>query len=336
MKSNTIVVTGGAGFIGSHLCDALLRQGNKVINIDCYNDYYDPAIKRENVLATQKLVYELQLSEDRYRVEEGDIRDRQFINQVFEENQVDAIVHLAAYAGVRPSILDPVLYSDVNINGTVNMLEMSKKHHIQRFVFASSSSVYGNNNKVPFAEEDIVDFPISPYAATKKAGELICHTYHSLYGINTACLRFFTVYGPRQRPDLAIHKFTKLISEGHPVPYYGDGSTERDYTYIEDIIDGVVKAIAWTAEGERKYEVFNLGESNTIRLKRMVEAIENALGKKAVIDQLPMQPGDVKRTFADIRKAKEELGYAPVWHFEDGIKKFTEWFTTQQMIEIKR
>lgn len=334
MKSNTIVVTGGAGFIGSHLCDALLRQGNWVINIDSFNDYYDPAIKRDNVRATRQLVHELNMSEEHYRVEEGDIRDREFLNRVFEENRVDAIVHLAAYAGVRPSIQDPLLYTDVNINGTLNLLEVSKTYRIPRIVFASSSSVYGNNGKVPFAEEDIVDFPISPYAATKKAGELLCHTYHSLYGINVACLRFFTVYGPRQRPDLAIHKFAKLISEGQPVPYYGDGSTERDYTYIEDIIDGVVKAIAWTAEGERKYEVFNLGESNTIRLNRLVEAIEDALGKKAVIDQMPMQPGDVKRTFADIRKAKEILGYAPAWQFEDGIKKFTEWFTFQHMFEI--
>lgn len=337
MKLNTIVVTGGAGFIGSHLCDALLRQGDRVINIDSFNDYYDPAIKRENVRATRQLVHELQLGEDRYRVEEGDIRDRDFLNRVFEENEVDAIVHLAAYAGVRPSIQNPVLYTDVNINGTVNLLEISKTYRIPRFVFASSSSVYGNNDKVPFTEEDVVDFPISPYAATKKAGELLCHTYHSLYGINVACLRFFTVYGPRQRPDLAIHKFTKMIAEGRPIPYYGDGSTERDYTYIEDIIDGVVKAITWTdaQDGERKYEVFNLGESNTIRLSRMVQAIENALSKKAVIDQMPLQPGDVNRTFADVRKAKEKLGYAPVWHFEDGVKEFTEWFAAQQMIETK-
>ncbi|MEF3309011.1 GDP-mannose 4,6-dehydratase [Paenibacillus sp. GYB004] len=337
MESNTIVVTGGAGFIGSHLCDALLCQGNRVINIDNFNNYYNPAIKRDNVRATRQLVHELRLSEDRYRVEEGDIRDRHFLSRVFKENRADAIVHLAAYAGVRPSIQDPVLYTDVNINGTVNMLEMSQKHHIQRFVFASSSSIYGNNSKVPFAEEDVVDFPISPYAATKKAGELLCHTYHSLYGINMACLRFFTVYGPRQRPDLAIHKFTKLISTGQPIPYYGDGSTERDYTYIEDIIDGVIKAIAWTdADDERKYEVFNLGESNTIRLSQMVEAIEEALGQKALIDQMPMQPGDVNRTFADIRKAKEELGYAPIWEFKNGVKKFTEWFAAQSPHEVKR
>ncbi|OMF32607.1 epimerase [Paenibacillus sp. FSL H8-0548] len=328
----TIVVTGGAGFIGSHLCEALLQKGHKVINIDCFNDYYDPAIKRNNVMETQQLVEKLKLADDCYTVEEGDLRDIDFLNRVFEENQVDMIVHLAAYAGVRPSIQNPVLYTDVNINGTVNLLEMSKKHNIKSFVFASSSSVYGNNTKVPFSEEDVVDFPISPYAATKKAGELLCHTYHSLYNINMACLRFFTVYGPRQRPDLAIHKFTKLISEGRPIPYYGDGSSERDYTYIEDIIDGVIKAVEWASEGEKKYEVFNLGESNTINLKRMVEAIEDALGRNAEINKMPMQPGDVNRTFADVSKAKKVLGYKPSWHFEDGISKFVEWMKSVENI----
>lgn len=323
---STIVVTGGAGFIGSHLCEALLQKGHKVITIDNFNDYYDPNIKRSNVRATQELVKINKLADDSYKVVEGDIRDTDFLNRVFVENNVDTIVHLAACAGVRPSIQNPVLYTDVNINGTVNLLEMSKKHNIKSFVFASSSSVYGNNIKVPFSEEDVVDNPISPYAATKKAGELLCHTYHSLYNINMACLRFFTVYGPRQRPDLAIHKFTRLISEGQPIPYYGDGSSERDYTYIEDIIDGVTKAIEWASEGENKYEVFNLGESNTISLKRMVEAIEYAVGKKAKINKMPMQPGDVNRTFADVSKAKRDLVYNPKWHFEDGISKFVEWY----------
>ncbi|WP_372663131.1 GDP-mannose 4,6-dehydratase [Cohnella sp.] len=323
---STIVVTGGAGFIGSHLCEALLLKGNKIINIDSFNDYYEPMIKRNNVKETQDFVETNAIPSDRYLVQEGDIRDFEFLNRVFEENEVDTIVHLAASAGVRPSIHNPVLYTDVNINGTVNLLEISKKYNIKSFVFASSSSVYGNNSKVPFAEGDVVDFPISPYAATKKAGELLCHTYHSLYEINMACLRFFTVYGPRQRPDLAIYKFTKLISEGLPIPYYGDGSTERDYTYIEDIIDGVTKAIQWAGEGEGKYEVFNLGESNTISLNRMVEAIEHEVGKKAEINRMPMQPGDVNRTFADVSKAKQDLGYNPKWHFEDGISKFVEWF----------
>lgn len=323
---STIVVTGGAGFIGSHLCEALLLQGNKVINIDSFNDYYDPTIKRNNVKETQRFVKSNHLPVNHYSVQEGDIRDVEFLKQVFDENHVDTIVHLAAYAGVRPSIQNPVLYTDVNINGTVNLLEMSKKHHIRSFVFASSSSVYGNNIKVPFAENDIVDFPISPYAATKKAGELLCHTYHSLYEINIACLRFFTVYGPRQRPDLAIHKFTKHISEGHPIPYYGDGSTERDYTYIEDIIDGVSRAVEWVGEGTGKYEVFNLGESNTISLNTMVEAIEQSLGVKAKIHIMPMQPGDVNRTFADVSKAVRVLGYSPSWHFQAGINKFVAWY----------
>jgi len=322
----TAIISGASGFIGSHLSEALLQRRTKIINIDNFNDYYDPQIKRNNVRETREFLNNNRLSEDQYIVEEGDIRDIDFLNRVFEQHKVDAVVHLAACAGVRPSIQDPVLYTDVNINGTVNLLEMCKKYNVKQFVFASSSSVYGNNEKVPFSEEDVVDYPISPYAATKKAGELLCHTYHSLYNINMACLRFFTVYGPRQRPDLAIHKFTKLISKGKPIPYYGDGSTERDYTYIEDIIDGVVKALEWAGEGKGKYEVFNLGESNTIRLSRMVAAIEDALGKKAIINQLPMQPGDVNRTFADISKAKRILGYQPKWHFEDGIAQFVRWF----------
>jgi UDP-glucuronate 4-epimerase len=327
---STIVVTGGAGFIGSHLCEALLRKGNTVINIDIFNDYYDPKIKRNNIEETRSFIRANTIDDNSYKVAEGDIRDFVFLRRVFEENQVDTIVHLAAYAGVRPSIQNPVLYTDVNINGTVNLLEISKMYNIKRFVFASSSSVYGNNTKVPFAEDDVVDFPISPYAATKKAGELLCHTYHSLYDINMACLRFFTVYGPRQRPDLAINKFSKLISVGQPIPFYGDGSTERDYTYIEDIIDGLTKAIQWVGEGHGKYEVFNLGESNTITLSRMVKAIENALGKRAEINRLPMQPGDVNRTFADVTKAKEILGYNPQMEFEEGIGQFIKWFQSER------
>lgn len=327
----TVMVTGGAGFIGSHLCEALLRAGHRVITIDNFNDFYDPRIKRRCVEEARALAAELQLPESAYVVEEGDIRDRAFLERVFAAygSDTDMVVHLAACAGVRPSISDPVLYTDVNINGTVNLLEMCKTHGVRRFVFASSSSVYGNSEKVPFSEQDVVDFPISPYAATKKAGELLCHTYHHLYGMNVACLRFFTVYGPRQRPDLAIHKFTRLIAEGRPVPYYGDGSTERDYTYIDDIIDGVMKAMEWVGEGSGKYEVFNLGESNTIRLSRMVQAIEEALGCKALIEQLPMQPGDVNRTYADVSKARSMLGYRPRWQFEDGIREFVQWYRRQ-------
>lgn len=326
---STIAVTGGAGFIGSHLSEALLLQGDKVVNIDSFNDYYNPFIKRNNVAQTQLLVEKMKLPKDDYRIEEGDIQDKDFLTRVFEENQVDCIVHLAAYAGVRPSIENPTLYADVNLNGTVNLLEICKQFQVRRFIFASSSSVYGNNVKVPFSERDAVDHPISPYAATKKAGELLCHTYHSLYDMSVACLRFFTVYGPRQRPDLAIHKFTSLISNDRSIPFYGDGTSERDYTYIEDIVDGIIKSIEWTGRGEKKYEVFNLGESKTISLSRMVEEIERALGKKAVLKRMHEQPGDVKRTYADISKAKRELGYDPKWQFTDGIHKFVEWYQSQ-------
>ncbi|MBU7007227.1 GDP-mannose 4,6-dehydratase [Phosphitispora fastidiosa] len=321
----TIVVTGGAGFIGSHLCEALLHSGNRVINIDSFNDYYDPRIKRRNVSETEAFISANNLDRNSYVPAEGDIRDLEFLKTVFSEHQPDVIVHLAAYAGVRPSIENPVLYTEVNVNGTLNLLEICRIYGIDKFVFASSSSVYGNNDKVPFAEDDVVDFPISPYAATKKAGELLCHTYHSLYGINMACLRFFTVYGPRQRPDLAIHKFTGLITAGQAVPFYGDGSTERDYTHIDDIIDGVTKAIAWVSEGSGKYEIFNLGESNTVSLNTMLTTIENTLNKKAILDKLPLQPGDVNRTFADISKAKRILGYNPQTDFAEGIRKFVEW-----------
>ena len=322
----TILITGAAGFIGSHLAEALLRDGHAVVNIDSFNDFYDPAIKRRNVEETRAYMAARGIPADRYAVEEGDIRDLGFLERVFAAREIGTVVHLAAYAGVRPSIESPALYADVNLTGTVNLLETCRKRGIASFVFASSSSVYGNNEKVPFAETDVVDFPISPYAATKKAGELLCHTYHRLHGMNVACLRFFTVFGPRQRPDLAIHKFTKLIGEGKPIPYYGDGSTERDYTYVDDIIDGVTKAIAWANEGRGKYEVFNLGESNTIRLDRMIAAIEDALGMKAVIERLPMQPGDVNRTNADVSKAKRMLGYDPKWRFEDGIRAFVDWY----------
>lgn len=325
----TVLVTGGAGFIGSHLCEALLLAGHSVVNLDSFNDYYDPAIKRGNVAETLALMQQRQIPDARYTIIEGDIRNRELLDEVFSRHAFDAIVHLAAYAGVRPSIERPVLYADVNMNGTVNLLEASRQYRVSSFVFASSSSVYGNNEKVPFAEDDVVDYPISPYAATKKAGELLCHTYRSLYGINMACLRFFTVFGPRQRPDLAIRKFTTLISEGKPVPFYGDGSTERDYTYIEDIIDGVTKAIEWACEGQGKYEIFNLGESNTIRLDRMIRAIEEAVGKPAILNRLPLQPGDVFRTNADVAKAKRVLGYEPRWQFEDGIREFVAWANKQ-------
>lgn len=320
-----ILVTGGAGFIGSHLCEELLLRGNKVISFDSFNDYYDPNLKRKNIEEISNLLREKSIEQERFASLEGDLRDIKALEDMFSKYDIDTVVHLAAYAGVRPSIQNPQLYYDVNIMGTINLLECLRKYNIRKFVFASSSSVYGNNEKTPFSEDDAVDNPISPYAASKKSGELVCHTYHHLYDISTACLRFFTVYGPRQRPDLAIRKFTTLIMNDKEVPVYGDGSTERDYTYIKDIIDGVVKAIDWVDYKPARYGIFNLGESRTISILKMIETIEKATGKKAKIKKLPMQPGDVNRTFADVTKAKRELGYNPTTDFEEGIGIFVEW-----------
>lgn len=322
--NKTIIVTGGAGFIGSHLCQRLIKMGYSPVVIDNFNDYYDPQLKRENIRLIEQTLNKNKTEGQSFELYEGDIRDMDFVMSVFDKARPMAVVHLAACAGVRPSIEDPVLYITTNINGTVNILEAMKKYGVKRHVFASSSSVYGNNEKVPFSEADPVDHPISPYAATKKSGELICHTYHALYGISTACLRFFTVYGPRQRPDLAINKFTRLILQDKPIPVFGDGSTRRDYTYIDDIIDGIVRALDWT-DGEVKYEVFNLGENNTVTLDQMIKSIERSLGKKAIIERLPDQPGDVKQTWADITKSREILGYDPHTSFDDGIDSFISW-----------
>lgn len=320
----TIVLTGGAGFIGSHTASRLLKNGWETVIIDNFNDYYPTAFKRENIL---ELEAEAEAEAGSLCVREGDITDAAFLEDVFSRFNPSAVIHLAAAAGVRPSIENPGLYVRSNINGTVNVLEQIKKHGVKRLVFASSSSVYGNNKKVPFSEKDPVDTPISPYAATKKAGELLCHTYHKLYGINTACLRFFTVYGPRQRPDLAIYKFTERILKGQPLPVYGDGGTMRDYTYIDDIMKGVFGALEWTADyGEPRYDIFNLGESRTVTLHDMIGVLENALNKKAVINRLRPQPGDVEKTYADISRAREVIGYNPETDFETGIKKFVDWY----------
>jgi len=313
-----ILVTGGAGFIGSHLTENLLQEGHQVHCVDNFNDYYDPYVKRENV---QKA-----LKDENYWLFEGDILDFPFLEKIFAENHYDVIVHLAARAGVRPSIQQPILYEQVNIKGTMHLLELCKKHEIKKFVFASSSSVYGANKKVPFAETDSVDNPISPYAATKKAGELICYTYHHLYDISVNALRFFTVYGPRQRPDMAIHKFAKLIHAGKPIPVFGSGKSKRDYTFIDDIIQGIRAAIE-RCEG---YNIYNLGESKTVQLLYLIELLEQALGKKAVLDFQPDQPGDVPITFADVSKARRELNYNPQISIEEGIKRFAEWFKTRQ------
>ena len=313
-----LLVTGGAGFIGSHLVDRLLSTNvDQITVVDDFNDFYAPEIKRENIHEHRK--------NPRYKLVEADIRDRRTLEAVFNENQFDCVVHLAARAGVRPSLKEPQLYSETNINGTLNLLELARHHRIKQFVFGSSSSVYGINAKVPFSEDDPIRQTISPYAATKAAGELLCHTYAHLYGLRCICLRFFTVYGPRQRPDLAIHKFAKLISRHTPIPVFGDGTTRRDYTYVDDIIDGVMAAIAYDRSD---YDVFNLGESRTVELNELIALLEKELGTKAIIDRQPPQPGDVPQTFADISKARALLGYNPQTQIEDGLHRFVEWFRT--------
>jgi len=311
-----VLITGGAGFVGSNLTEHLLAEGGwNVSIIDDLNDFYAPEIKRANMA-------EVRNTGD-FQFFEADIRNAESLRPVFDENEFDVIVHLAARAGVRPSLKEPKLYAETNINGTLNLLELARDYEIKQFVFGSSSSVYGENEKLPFAEQDPIFKPISPYAATKAAGELICHTYSHLFDIRTVCLRFFTVYGPRQRPDLAIHKFSKRIWEGDPISVFGDGSTRRDYTYIDDIISGVRAAMGY--EGSM-HEVFNLGESETTELSRLIDLLEECLGKKAIVDRQPMQPGDVPITYADISKARKLLGYDPQTRIEDGIPKFVEWF----------
>ena len=311
-----ILITGGAGFIGSHLVDRLLLEGEwRVSVVDDFNDFYDPTIKRENGRRHE--------NNPNYRLFEADIRDKPALEKVFSEAEFQCIVHLAARAGVRPSLQQPLLYSETNINGTLNLLELARERGIKQFVFGSSSSVYGINAKVPFSEDDPIRQPISPYAATKAAGELLCHTYSHLYGIRCVCLRFFTVYGPRQRPDLAIHKFARLLSAGKPIPVFGDGSTRRDYTFIDDIISGVRAAIDYDGSD---YEVINLGESRTVELRELIALLEKELGATAKIDRQSLQPGDVPQTYADITKARRLLGYNPQTQIEDGIHRFVEWF----------
>ena len=315
-----ILITGGAGFIGSHLVDRLLSEGGwQVTVVDDFNDFYSPDIKRANIAA--------HLSDPHFRLIDADIRDFYTLKVALHETDYDCLVHLAARAGVRPSLKEPRLYVETNINGTMNLLELARERGVKQFVFGSSSSVYGVNEKVPFAEDDPIFNPISPYAATKAAGELICHTYSHLYGMRIVCLRFFTVYGARQRPDLAIHKFAKLISQGKPIPVFGDGSTRRDYTYIDDIIAGVRAAIDYDVTN---YEVINLGESRTVELRELISLIENELGARAEIDRQPLQPGDVPQTFADISKAKRLLNYNPQTQIESGIKQFIEWLKLGQ------
>jgi UDP-glucuronate 4-epimerase len=311
-----VLVTGGAGFIGSHLVGRLLAEGAwRVSVVDDFNDFYDPAVKRRNVAPHS--------GREDFTLHETDIRDRSALGRIFAETKFDCVVHLAARAGVRPSLVEPVLYAETNINGTLNLLELARATDVKQFVFGSSSSVYGENEKVPFAEDDPVTKPISPYAATKAAGELLCHTYSHLFGLRCVALRFFTVYGARQRPDLAIHKFARLISEGQPIPVFGDGTTRRDYTFVDDIIAGVRAAIGYESS---PYEVINLGESRTVELRELIFLLEKELGREAVIDRQPPQPGDVPQTFADISKARRLLGYDPQTPIEEGIRRFVEWF----------
>ena len=340
------LITGGAGFIGSTVAEKLLNNGDRVVVVDNFNDFYDYNRKIRNILEItnnfnkinefENLLKDEKISKlieivnsDRFTLIYGDIRDREAMDRVFAENSFDLVFNPAAMAGVRPSLLDPMLYEDVNVRGYMNLLELCKKYGVKKFVQASSSSVYGNNKEVPFKETAIVNFAISPYAATKKSCEVMGHVYHKLYNIDMVQLRFFTVYGPKQRPDLAIHKFTKMILENKPIPFYGDGTTKRDYTYIDDIVNGILKSMNYLFNNEDVYEIFNLGESHVVSLKEMVETIENTLGKKAILDIQPIQPGDVDKTYADISKAKAMIGYDPQTNFAEGIRKFVEWYKRQ-------
>ena len=309
-----ILVTGGAGFIGSHVCDRLLSLGHDVVCVDDFNDYYDPDFKERNIKQA--------LKNSKYTLYRADITDLSTLKDIFAREKPEKIIHLAARAGVRYSISHPELYVRVNVLGTLNLLELAKEYKIKSFVFGSSSSVYGANKKVPFSEEDRVDDPISPYAATKKAAEELCHAYHHLYGLKITFLRFFTVYGPRGRPDMVIYLFSKAITDGKPIKRFGNGKTKRDYTFISDIVDGIIAAL----DKELDFEIVNLGDSNTVELNYLISLIENALGKKAKIEQSPLQPGDVPITYADISKAKKLLKYEPKVKIEQGIPLFVEWF----------
>lgn len=312
-----ILVTGGAGFIGSHLCEALLARGDSVVCVDNFCDFYDPATKEENLRSCQ--------DNPSFYLERADITDAAGMAKIIEKYPISAVCHLAAMAGVRPSIQNPELYFHINLAGTLNLLKLCQQFHIKSFVFASSSSVYGNGPKLPYSETDPVDHPISPYAATKKAGELMCHTWHHLWGLSILCLRFFTVYGPRQRPDLAIHKFAALLKAGKPIPVFGDGSSSRDYTYIDDTVAGILAALALTSS-QTIYDVVNLGNDRSVSLDQMISGLERVSGIKAVREQLPVQEGDVWHTRADISKASKLLGYRPKTSFDNGLEQFWQWF----------
>ena len=320
-SKDSILVTGAAGFIGSHAAEALLESGYNVIGVDNFCDFYDRAWKELNL----KSIRAGGTGPDdpgRLEVEEIDITDGVAIDRLVAKTRPRAILHLAAMAGVRPSIEQPAYYARVNVEGTTHLLQSAVRHNVGKFLFASSSSVYGNLARVPFNEEDPVGEPISPYAATKRAGELLCYTYWHLYRLPVAALRFFTVYGPRQRPDLAIHKFTRLISRGQPIPVYGDGSTSRDYTYVDDIVSGILAALDRTD----RYRVYNLGGSEPVSLRHLISELERAIGKPALIDRQPAQLGDVERTYADLTRSHNELGYEPKVTVREGLERFVAWF----------
>jgi len=321
--SKHILVTGGAGFIGSHLSRRLLARGDRITVLDNFNDFYDPARKRANV---KPLIEE---HGDAYRLVEGDIRDQELVESLFAAGDLDGVVHLAARAGVRPSLQEPILYEDVNCIGTLRLLEAARKHGPEVFVFGSSSSVYGINKKVPFSESDRVDQPISPYATTKRTGELLCYNYHHLYGMKISCLRFFTVYGPAQRPEMAIHKFTDLLSRGEKIPMFGNGQSRRDYTYVSDIVDGVVAAL----DAEFGFEILNLGGAETTALSDLVHWLAAELAVEPRIEYLPEQPGDVPITYADVTKASRLVGYSPKVPIREGLARFVAWYQEHGRVE---
>ena len=310
----TFLVTGAAGFIGSHLVERLLRDGHRVVGLDSFDEFYDPSIKEHNIEAAT--------GSPQFRLVRGDIRERAAVDAAFDHEEIGTVIHLAARAGVRPSIADPALYVSVNVDGTTALLEAARRHGVPRFVLGSSSSVYGNNEKVPFAEEDPVDHPISPYAATKRASELIAHTYHHLFGLDVACLRFFTVFGPRQRPDLAIHKFARLMKEGREIEQFGDGSSARDYTYVDDIVEGIVRA----ADRLRGFRIWNLGGSHPVSLADLVARLAAGLGVDARVRRCAQQPGDVQQTWADCSRAARDLDWSPQCDFDHGLALFLDWF----------
>lgn len=309
-----VLVTGGAGFIGSHLCERLLERGNELVVLDNCNNFYDPRIKTRNLERVRE--------KGRFSFYAKDLLDADAVDGLFRDERPEAVIHLAAYAGVRPSLADPVLYDQVNVTGTSALLEKCRRYGVERFVFGSSSSVYGVNSKVPFHEDDPISQPISPYAVTKRAGELLCFSHHYIYGLPISCLRFFTVYGPRQRPEMAIHQFTRKIHRGEPIQVYHEGKSERDYTFVDDIVAGILAAL----DHPNGFQIFNLGNRRTVPLLRLINLIEGALGRKADVKLMPAQPGDVPTTFADISRATEKLGYAPSTPIEAGVPKFVDWY----------